>query len=111
MIQNKTAQSMGPPWIGAAYYPELWPENEFEADLKRIKAAGLNAVRLAEFAWGLMEPEEGCFDFNWLHRVISRLEEAGIAVVLGTPSAAPPAWLNVDHPEVMTLTDDGQRIT
>lgn len=111
MMPNKTAQSMAPPWIGAAYYPELWPEDEFEADLERIKAAGLNAVRIAEFAWALMEPEEGCFDFKWLHRVISRLEETGIAVVLGTPSAAPPAWLNVDHPEAMTLTDDGQRIT
>ena len=76
MIPNKTAQSMGPPWIGAAYYPELWPEDAFEADLQRIKAAGLNAVRIAEFAWGLMEPKEGCFDFKWLHRVIRRLEEA-----------------------------------
>ena len=111
MMTNKTRPGMCPPWIGAAYYPELWPEDEFEMDLERIRVAGLNAVRMAEFAWGLMEPEEGRFEFGWLHRVVRRLEEEGIAVVLGTPSAAPPAWLNIDYPEVMTLTNSGQRIT
>ncbi|MGE4488694.1 MAG: beta-galactosidase [Kiritimatiellales bacterium] len=96
-------------WIGAAYYPELWPEDQLAGDLLRIKKAGLNAVRLAEFSWALLEPEEGHFEYEWLHKVLRRLEDEGIAIVLGTPSAAPPAWLNVDHPDAMILSKNGTR--
>ena len=111
MTDHNNKSKLRAPWIGAAYYPELWPEDQFESDLKRIKSAGLNAVRMAEFSWGLMEPEEGRFEFEWLHKIVRRLEKEGLGIVLGTPSAAPPAWLNIDHPEVMTLLHSGQRIT
>ena len=49
-------------YLGAAYYPELWEEEENEKDIARIKEAGLNCVRIGEFAWGRMEPQEGVFE-------------------------------------------------
>src|SRR5262245_47574842 len=69
--------------------------------------AGINVVRMGEFAWGLMEPEEGKFDFAWLKRVMDLLGHAGIKVVLGTPTAAPPLWLSQKHPEILPLDERG----
>ena len=48
---------------------------------------------MGEFTWGLCEPEEGKYDFAWLERVMDIMGKAGIKVVLGTPTAAPPIWL------------------
>lgn len=35
-----------PPYIGAAYYPEDWPNDEVEPDLAAMKDCGINVVRL-----------------------------------------------------------------
>jgi len=56
-------------------------------------------VRVAEFAWSLMEPSEGKFDFAWLARSVEILHKHGIEVILGTPSAAPPPWLSEKYPK------------
>lgn len=86
-------------WYGAAYYPEHWPEERWATDARLMREAGLNVVRLGEFAWAKMEPEENRFDFDWLDRVIGILQKEGISVLLGTPTAGPPAWLvNADDP-------------
>ena len=74
-------------YLGAAYYPELWEEEEIEKDIARIKEAGLNCVRVAEFAWGRMEPKEGDFQLGWLKTVVEKLYKNGIYTVLCTPSA------------------------
>jgi beta-galactosidase len=63
--------------------------------------AGVNVVRMGEFCWGLYEPEEGRYDFDWMRRVMDLLHAAGIRVVLGTPTAAPPLWLTQKHPEIL----------
>lgn len=91
------------PFLGVAYYPEAWDEAEISHDIDMMKKAGIRCVRMAEFAWSMMEPEPDCFSFAWLHRVIDRLAEAGIFVVLGTPTATPPIWLSQMDPEVMVL--------
>ena len=66
-------------YIGAAYYPELWDESEVEKDIARCKALGVNTLRVGEFAWGKMEPEEGKYDFDWLLRVVEKLNQIGRA--------------------------------
>ena len=78
---------------GVAYYPEFWPEDRWDEDVRLMKRAGINCVRIAEFAWVAMEPAEGRFDFGWLHRIVEKLGRAGINVLLCTPTAAPPAWI------------------
>jgi beta-galactosidase GanA len=96
-----------PPYLGAAYYPEDWPLEQIDEDIALMKSAGLNAARIGEFAWSRMEPEEGHYDFDWLHLVVERLGQAGIAVIMGTPTATPPIWLTGRYPEVLTISDAG----
>ena len=97
------------PMLGAAYYPETWDESEQAHDIAMMQKAGINVVRMGEFAWHDMEPREGEFRFDWLHRVIHRLEAADIRVILGTPSACPPIWLEEKHPEMRLIDDIDQR--
>lgn len=98
-----------PPYLGVAYYPEDWPEDEMAKDIAKMKDAGINVARIGEFAWSKMEAEEGKFTFEWLHRVIDSLAEAGIATILGTPTATPPIWLSRRSPEVMFEQENGRR--
>jgi beta-galactosidase len=95
--------------FGADYYPEHWSTERWSIDAKLMQQAGMNTVRLAEFAWSRMEPREGYFDFAWLDKAMEILMEHGIRVVLGTPTAAPPAWLIQEHPEILPVNEEGQR--
>ncbi|MDZ7262920.1 MAG: beta-galactosidase, partial [candidate division KSB1 bacterium] len=45
--------------FGVAYYPEHWPESYWEQDARWMKDCGVNVVRLGEFAWYYLEPQEG----------------------------------------------------
>jgi beta-galactosidase GanA len=98
----------GPPWFGAAYYPEDWPASRVDADIELMKRAGMNVMRMGEFAWRRMEPVEGQYELGWLHDVVERLSRAGIASVLGTPTATPPAWLTQRYPEVLRVDEAGR---
>ena len=89
----KNAVSIKKPFLGSAYYPEDWDESEIPYDISMMKKAGMTCARIGEFAWRKMEPRPGEFEFAWLHRVVDALREAGIAVIMGTPTATPPAWL------------------
>ena len=97
-------------YYGADYYPEHWPEERWATDAEMMAEAGLNIARLAEFAWTSLEPELGRFDFAWLDRAIETLAARDIRVVLGTPTAAAPAWLIRQDPQVLRVKADGQRV-
>ncbi len=95
--------------FGAAWYPEHWPESRWPVDIAFMKKADFTVVRIAEFAWSTMEPADGKFEFGWLDRAIALATKAGLDVVIGTPTAAPPAWLTHGHPEVLRVHEDGSR--
>lgn len=97
--------------MGAAWYPEQWPESRWEEDLRMMEAADLKVVRIAEFAWSRMEPSEGHYDFDWLERAINLAGKHHIVSVLGTPTATPPAWLTQKYPDTLRVEPDGQRVT
>ena len=107
-----TSKTMTEPTIrlGAAYYPEQWPEERWDEDIRLMQSAGMNVVRMAEFAWADMEPAQGQFNFAWLDRAIDKLAAASIATVLGTPTAAPPAWLMAKYPDIFAVEKDGRRV-
>ncbi|AZN39823.1 beta-galactosidase [Paenibacillus albus] len=86
--------------FGVCYYPEHWPEERWGTDARMMKEAGMNVVRIGEFAWSKLEPREGEYDFSWLDRIIDLMTEHGIRVILGTPTATPPKWLMDKHPEI-----------
>lgn len=87
-------------YFGVDYYPEHWPEERWKVDASMMREAHINIVRLAEFAWSAMEPEEGVYDFAWLDRAIDVLTAQGIKIVLGTPTAAAPKWLMDKYPDM-----------
>jgi len=100
----------GEMYIGVDYYPEHWPRERWDEDARLMKEAGFNVVRLAEFSWVLLEPEEGRFDFAWLDEAIGLLGRHGIKVVLGTPTAVMPAWVARKYPETLAMKADGTRV-
>ena len=74
-----------------------------------MRQAGLSLVRLADFAWSLMEPKEGEFDWDWLDRAIEVLAAEGLQIILCTPTASPPPWLSRAYPDILLVDDQGRR--
>lgn len=92
---------------GGDYTPEQWPESVWPEDVRLMREAGVNLVSVGIFAWALMEPAPGEYDFGWLDRVVGLLHDGGIAVDLATPTAAPPAWFFRRHPDARQVTREG----
>lgn len=46
---------------GAAYYDEYMPVERLDQDIKMMKQAGINVVRIAESTWSTCEPQDGVF--------------------------------------------------
>ncbi len=94
--------------LGVCYYPEHWPESWWADDARQMRAMGLTAVRIAEFAWSRIEPAPGRFDWGWLDRAVTVLGDAGLRVVLCTPTATPPKWLIEAHPDILPTDVHGR---
>lgn len=94
--------------LGVCYYPEHWPESQWETDATRMADLGLTWVRIGEFAWHRMEPVPGKLDWGWLDRAIATLGNHGLKVVLGTPTATPPRWMLTKYPDMIALDRDGR---
>lgn len=92
---------------GAAFYPELWDEKTIEQDIRLMKETGINVVRIGEFAWAKMEPEEDKIDISFFVNIIKRLYENGIETVMCTPTVTPPIWLSHGHQERMYVGGNG----
>lgn len=111
LAQTETGNASGsgklPLLFGTDYYPDQTPEILWEQDAAAMADAGITNVRIAEFAWALMEPKEGNFDFSWLKRVVGILHAHKISAILGTPSAAPPPWLTQKYPEILLVNEHG----
>lgn len=95
--------------IGVFYYPEQWPENQWERDFKNIAKLGFEFTHLAEFSWAYIEPEEGYFDFTWLDRAVEMAYKAGLKIIMCTPTLCPPAWMGEKYPEIYLVGSDGRR--
>lgn len=93
--------------LGTCYYPEHWPEHMWREDLQRMLEAGIQVIRVAEFAWSLMEPEEGRFTWDFWGRFLTLCDEVGMKVILCTPTATPPAWLTEKYPESLNCDLSG----
>ena len=94
--------------LGVCYYPEHWDEAIWMKDAADMAALGLTWVRIGEFAWGRMEDAAGNLDFDWLDRSIEILGNAGLKVVLGTPTATPPRWMLDRHPDMLAVDEQGR---
>jgi beta-galactosidase len=75
-----------------------------------MAAAGVNVVRMGEFAWDRMEPVSGKFDFSLFDETIERLAAVGVKTIFCTPTATPPRWLTAGHPDWMRIEESGRRM-
>ncbi|HET58910.1 MAG TPA: beta-galactosidase, partial [Chloroflexi bacterium] len=97
-------------YLGAAFYPEQWTPAQWAEDIQLMKEAGFTVARVGEFAWSSFEPQEGEYRFDWMDEAIAMLAESGIQTVMGTPTAAPPAWMVQNYPEVLRTGEDGRKV-
>ncbi|MEK4258786.1 beta-galactosidase [Paenibacillus sp. FSL R7-0163] len=94
-------------YYGAAWYPELWSEEVLEQDILLMKETGINIVRIGEFIWSALEPEEDKIDIRPVVKYIERLHRNGIDTVMCTPTPTPPIWLTHGHPERCYVDESG----
>ncbi len=97
-------------YYGTAYYDEYLPYDRLKTDMEMMQKAGINLIRIAESTWSTWEPEDGVFDFTHLHRMLQASGQAGIAVIIGTPTYAIPPWLARKYPDILTVTHHGQSL-
>ncbi|MBR3835203.1 MAG: beta-galactosidase [Clostridia bacterium] len=88
-------------WINT---PEIWDE-----DMRLMNLANVNSATVGIFAWSMLEPEEGVYNFEWLDKILDKLHANGKDVILATPSGARPAWLAQKYPEVLRVNENGIR--
>lgn len=96
-------------YLGTSWYPEQWPPSRWDADLALMQAAGLHMVRIGEFAWSSLEPSEGRYTLDWMEQAIDLAARHHLAIVIGTPTDAPPAWLTRKYPDTLRVDASGQR--
>ncbi len=96
---------------GVAYYSEYMPYDRLDADVDLMQKAGITVVRIGESSWGLWEPQDGKFEYQWMDRIVERMHRAGIKVIMGTPTYSIPAWMYKEHPEIVVTRLDGKTIT
>ncbi len=95
--------------FGVDYYPEHWPRERWIIDAKMMREMGIQIVRMGEFSWQKFEPRAGEFHFEDLDDAIAVLAGEGIDVILGTPTAAPPAWIIEQNPDIQPTDWRGQQ--
>ena len=89
--------------FGAAYYDEYMPYDRIDIDMKLMKNAGINVIRIAESTWSTWEPQDNTYDFTHLHRMLDAAFNHDIKVIIGTPTYAIPSWLAKKHPDILAL--------
>ena len=96
---------------GADYNPDQWIDTKeiWDEDLRLMDLAHVNSATVGIFAWSMLEPAEGQYDFGWLDEIMERLATAGKKAILATPSGARPVWMAKSHPEVLRVEETGLR--
>lgn len=111
MTSRQLTDRLGALAFGGDYNPEQWGPEVWKEDDELMGRARVNLATVGVFSWALLEPEEGRYDFDWLDGHLDRLHAAGVAVDLATPTASPPPWFTLAHPDAMPITPEGTRLT
>src|SRR5512141_2855704 len=93
--------------FGVAYYDEYMPYDRLDEDIRMMKDAGINVERIAESTWSTHEPQHGVCAGSSVGRVLAAMHQAGIKVIVGTPTYAIPTWMVKEHPDVLAVTPQG----
>lgn len=104
---SHTPYSPGTFLFGGDYNPEQWPRETWAEDIALMQRAKVNTVTIGVFSWAMLEPREGEYDMAWLDEVIGNLDAAGIGFFLATPTASPPPWFSIAHPDALPIRANG----
>ncbi|WP_406163295.1 beta-galactosidase [Streptomyces sp. NBC_00882] len=110
MTSRSLTDRLGGLAYGGDYNPEQWDEAVWKEDDELMRRARVNLATVGVFSWALLEPEEGRYDFAWLDAHLDRLHANGVAVDLATPTASPPPWFTLAHPDALMVQPDGTRL-
>lgn len=94
---------------GGDYNPNQWEEKDWGKDLEYLKQGGINSVTVNVFSWATLQPEEERYDFSQLDRIVDTCKKAGMDIILGTATAAMPAWMFLRYPEVARVDFNGRK--
>jgi beta-galactosidase len=97
-------------YFGGDYQPDQWSAAVRAQDRELMRRAGVNLATVGVFSWSALEPAAGQHDFAWLDEALAELNDAGIGVALATPTASPPPWFTLAHPDAMPVTREGVRL-
>ncbi|MGI6155294.1 MAG: beta-galactosidase [Enterococcus lemanii] len=86
--------------FGGDYNPEQWPEEIWLEDMHLLKDAQINTATINVFAWALLQPDEATYDFSILDKIVEMLVKNNYAIIMGTSTAALPAWMSQRYPDV-----------
>jgi beta-galactosidase len=96
-------------WHGGDYNPEQWPPELWDEDMALMQASAFNVATIGVFSWIALQPAEDRFTFDWLDAVLDKLAAAGRYACLATPTAAQPAWMSQQYPDVLRSDSSGRR--
>jgi beta-galactosidase len=96
--------------FGGDYNPEQWDAPTWAEDVALMREARVNTATVGVFSWSWIEPSEGRYRFDWLDATLERLHKAGVSVILATPTASPPPWFSLAHPDALPVRADGTRL-
>ncbi len=99
------------PWIwhGGDYNPEQWPPEIWDDDFSKMRKAGITSVTIGVFSWVSLQPSENEFTFDWMDTIFEKALANDVKIVLATPSAAQPAWMSQQYPDVLRSDERGVR--
>lgn len=80
--------------IGANYHPHDWDKDRWSVDIKLMKEAGFNAIRVGHLCWDSFEPEDGIYNFEWFDEVMDLFHKAGLKVFLDVTVHPAPVWVH-----------------
>ncbi|WP_022911071.1 beta-galactosidase [Aestuariimicrobium kwangyangense] len=95
--------------FGGDYNPEQWEPSVWREDVALMVEAGVNIATVGVFSWSRLQPTADSWQVDWLDEVIDLLWSNGIAVDLATPTASPPPWMGLAHPEILSVSPEGRR--
>lgn len=96
--------------FGGDYNPEQWDPATWAEDDLLMRRARVTTATVGVFSWAMLEPSPGRYDFGWLDDAIGRLHHNGVMVTLATPTASPPPWFTLAHPDALPVTAEGTRL-
>jgi len=97
-------------FVGACYQPIDRSPQQIDQDIAIMKRAGFNVVRMGDLSWDSFEPSKGKFEFAWFDKIMDKMQESGIRVILDIPGSPAPIWLHRAYPGVDIVNQNGNRV-